>query len=120
MTTQHVLVIEDDPSVKTVLRAVLRKAGFEVSEAGSGSQALALLEQSPVGAVVLDLGLPDGKGGAVLEWLRKESMLGDGLPTWVVISAMHQDEIASRYGPLGDHFLAKPFNPWELVDRLKV
>ena len=111
-----VLVVEDDQGVARMLRLALRRAGFVVEAAETGQQALDALTDHPVDAVVLDLGLPDDKAGAVLGWLRGQ---GDG-PRWVVISALDQAEATGQYGPMNGHFVAKPFNPADLMERLGV
>jgi DNA-binding response OmpR family regulator len=115
----QVLVVEDNQSVRRMLRFSLRDAGFDITEVSTGMEALQILKKDIPAAVVLDLGLPDGLGGAVLEWLRQpEQKVEDG-PVWMVISALDQDDVVKQCGPLGKHFLAKPFNPWELVMRLE-
>lgn len=111
----RVLVVEDDLGVTRMLGFALREAGFQVSSAGSGAEALSVLESLSVDAVVLDLGLPDNQGGAVLAWLRRRKRDGNGGPVWVVMSAQDRREAARRYGPVDGHFLAKPFDPWELA-----
>jgi two-component system response regulator TctD len=73
------------------------------------------LEAGPVDAVVLDLGLPDGQGSDVLDWLRRRRGNEGGGPAWVVMSALDRREAARQYGPVDGHFLAKPFDPWELA-----
>jgi CheY-like chemotaxis protein len=65
--------------------------------------------------VLLDLQLPDGQGGAVLDWLRRSDERTTDSPVWVVMSALDQDVATERYGPLGSRFFPKPFDPWELV-----
>ena len=118
-TLGRVLVVEDDQSIRRMLRFSLRDAGFDISEVSTGKEALQTLEKDVPAAVVLDLGLPDGLGGAVLKWLRQpEHRVEDG-PVWMVMSALDQEDVVKQYGPLGRHFLAKPFNPWELVRRLE-
>ena len=115
----RVLVIEDDESVTRMLRFSFRSAGFDTTEVTTGGEALRILKQQPPDAVVLDLQLPNGQGGAVLDRLRQ---LDEGTrrpPVWVVISALDREEATRRYGPLGNHFLAKPFDPWDLVAMLK-
>jgi DNA-binding response OmpR family regulator len=114
-----VLVIEDDKGVARMLRFCLREAGFDATEVSTGSAALCILQQEPPDAAVLDLQLPNGQGGAVLDWLRHSCERTTKSPVWVVISALDPVEAAKRYGPLGSHFLAKPFDPWELVVMLK-
>lgn len=113
-----VLLLEDDPAVARMLRFSLRAAGFDVTTVTAGAEALDILnEQGATDAVILDLGLPDGLGKAVLDRLRQANELGR--PVWVVISALDREEAAGRYGPLGSHFLAKPFNPWDLIRMLE-
>lgn len=109
------LVIEDDDSVARVLRLCLSAVGFDVAAVRTGEEALRVAEVEPIDAVVLDLGLPDSLGGAVLAWLRRLGRSGG--PPWVIISALDREEAARRYGPLGT-FLAKPFDPWDLVGKL--
>jgi DNA-binding response OmpR family regulator len=112
----RVLVVEDDDAVAKVLRLSLRHGGFDTAEAESGGEALRAMERSTFEAVVLDLCLPDGLAGAVLQQLQ--SVLPGGHPVWVVMSALDEDEATRRFGPLQGPFLAKPFNPCDLVDTL--
>jgi two-component system catabolic regulation response regulator CreB len=114
-----VLVVEDDGAVARVMRFCLRQAGFDASEVAVGGEALRILQQQPPDAVLLDLQLPDGQGGAVLDWLRRSSERTTDSPVWVVMSALDQETAKQRFGPLGSHFLAKPFDPWELVAILR-
>ena len=97
-----------------MLRFALREAGFDVADVSTGGEALRILQQQPPDAAVLDLQLPDGQGGATLDFLRRSEGRRDA-PVWVVISALDQEEAIKRFGPLGRHFLAKPFDPWQLV-----
>lgn len=115
----RVLLVEDDQSVRRMLRFSLRDAGFAITEATTGSEALQALQNDVPEAIILDLGLPDGLGGAVLDWLRRSEAGPNGCSVWVVISAQDQNDVIKQYGSLGKHFLAKPFNPWELVTRLQ-
>ena len=108
------LVVEDDAGVAKMLGLALRRAGFTVEQADTGQAALDALRDHPIDAVVLDLGLPDDNAGAVLRWLRNRG----GRPRWVAISALDAAEAAVRYGPLNGKFLAKPFDPADLLERL--
>ena len=114
-----ILIIEDDEGVVRMLRFCLREAGFDAAEVFTGGAALDILQREPPDAAVLDLQLPNGQGGAVLDWLRRSEERTGSSPVWVVMSALDWVEATKRYGPLGDHFLAKPFDPWELVAILK-
>ena len=115
----RVLVVEDDQSVSRMLRLSLSSAGFEITEVSTGADALRALDADRMDAVILDLTLPDGLGGAVLERLRRVGGTRADSPAWVAISALDQAEATERYGPLGRHFLAKPFDPWALVGLLQ-
>lgn len=109
----RILVVEDDEGVARMLSLCLRRIGFEVTHTATGGEALSILKQDHHPVVILDLNLPDGQGGAVLDWLRGVDR--GSLPAWVVISALGREEATRRYGSLGSNFLAKPFDPWELV-----
>jgi CheY-like chemotaxis protein len=115
----RILVVEDNEGLVAVLRLSLRHAGFDTIEVSSGREALDALAQQPLDAVVLDLQLPDGQGGAVLGRLRQLDEQTRSCPVWVVISALDRREATRRYGPLGAHFLGKPFDPWDLVGMLQ-
>jgi DNA-binding response OmpR family regulator len=115
---KRILVVEDDQGVSRMLGLVLRSAGFDVASVHNGGQALRFLATQPADAVVLDLGLPDGLGGEVLQWLRQQAASPNG-PAWVAISALDAEEVHRRHGAIGDHFLAKPFDPWRLVSMLR-
>lgn len=112
-----VLVVEDDPAVSRILRVCLRSAGFDASQAETGGDALRQLEAMPFDAVLLDLGLPDGRGGNVLNKLRSDST--DNCPVWLVISALDEDEAVRRYGPIRGTYIPKPFDPWEVIRMLR-
>ncbi len=111
---RRVLLVEDDFAVKRVLDMSLRSGGFETAQAESGGEALRELDADAFDAVVLDLCLPDGLGGDVLHRLQA----GGAHPVWVAMSALDEDEAVRRYGPLQGPFLAKPFDPWDLIGLL--
>ena len=113
----RVLLVEDDPSVMRMLSFSLRNAGFDVAGVSTGG-ALQSLEQGPPDAVVLDLAPPDAVGRVVLARLRKALDVDEDHPAWIVISALDPAEADQRYGPLEGHLLAKPFDPWILIERL--
>lgn len=113
----RVLLVEDDDGVASMLAICLATAGFDVARVALGAEALSILGRESIHATILDLGLPDGLGGSVLDWLRQVS--GKGGPPYLVISALDRVEVKQRYGIIGENFLAKPFDPWALVGRLE-
>ena len=110
-----VLVVEDDRAVRRMLGFALGAAGFEVREATTGSEALAALANEPTDAVLLDLTLPDGRGGEVLRHLQNAPPSTDKPRVWLTMSALDPQEATARFGEMGPRFVEKPFDPWHVV-----
>jgi CheY-like chemotaxis protein len=112
-------VVEDDEGVARMLRFSFQQAGLDAIEIAGGSEALEMLGKQSPDAVVLDLQLADGKGGAVLDRLRQLDETATGSPAWVVTSALDRQEVTARCGPVEGRFLSKPFSPWDLIAMLE-
>ncbi|MGH7628962.1 MAG: ATP-binding protein [Gemmatimonadales bacterium] len=112
--SRTVLMVDDEPVVRTLTRRMLEGAGFRVLEASTTGQAIALLRDliAAVDAVVCDVVMPDGGGRAVGDFV---ATLPDGPPV-LFISGFPGDELAQRklLSP-GANLLTKPFAPEELV-----
>ncbi len=109
-----ILLVEDDQALRWLMRRALDQSGFDVVEVDTGTRALTRLERGGIDAIVLDLGLPDARSPDVLAWLHAH----DEKPPWLVVSAVDRAE-AVRVDPLiRGRFVAKPFDPWELVQRI--
>ena len=111
-----ILLVEDDRAVSRVLRLMLDRSDFDVVEVDTGTRALASLEGGGIDAVVLDLGLPDARAPDVLAWLHAH----DEKPPWLVISALDRADAVRLDGAIDRRFIAKPFDPWELLKRISV
>ena len=109
-----ILLVEDDRAVRRVVRLALDRSGFDVVEVDTGTRALVSLEQGSIDAVVLDLGLPDSRAPDVLAWLHAH----DEKPPWLVISAVDRADAVRIDATIGVRFVAKPFDPWELLKRI--
>ena len=110
----HILVVEDEPRLRSLLRLYLEREGHKVTDVGDGRSALAAYEADGADLIVLDLMLPAMQGETVLEALREH---GD-VPI-LITSARRTD--AERIAGLrmgADDYLAKPFNPHELTARV--
>jgi DNA-binding response OmpR family regulator len=110
----RILVVEDEPRLRELLRLYLEREGHSVTDAGDGSTALATFDEAGADLVILDLMLPGMQGESVLEALRSA---GD-VPV-LITSAKRSD--AERIAGLrlgADDYLAKPFNPHELTARV--
>jgi DNA-binding response OmpR family regulator len=113
----RVLVVDDDPSVRALVRDVLELEGHVVELAVDGYAALRAAAAARPDAVVLDVLMPGMDGHEVLARLRATT---DGLELPVVMLTAAADDDNAWRGWLGgvDYVLAKPFDPDELVRRL--
>lgn len=112
---QKILVVDDDPEIRTVLTVALERAGYAVITAADGQAALREARRAMPGLVVLDVGLPELDGFEVCRRLRE-----DGGPPILFLTA-RDDEIDRVVGLEigGDDYMAKPFSPRELVARTR-
>jgi two-component system KDP operon response regulator KdpE len=109
-------VIDDDQSIRRLLRSSLRERGYRVSVAASGEEGLDLAACDPVEVVILDLGLPDMDGIEVCRQLRS----WNNVPI-LVLSARDQEMEKVRALDQGaDDYLTKPFSTHELLARIRV
>jgi two-component system, OmpR family, alkaline phosphatase synthesis response regulator PhoP len=112
---KHILVVDDEPRIAEIARDYLERAGFRVTTAGSGTDALALARTRPPDLIVLDLGLPRMDGLDVTRTLRQQS----NVP--IIMLTARVDESDKLIGlELGaDDYVTKPFSPKELVARVR-
>ncbi len=111
----NILIAEDDPDIRSLLRLYLESEGFSVTEAENGERALELARAQLPDMAVLDVMMPGLDGYALTRALRR---LGD-LPI-LILSAKSRDEDKILGLNLGaDDYIAKPFNPVEIVARVK-
>ncbi|MGV9415640.1 response regulator transcription factor [Nocardia sp. NPDC003693] len=116
MASATVLVVEDDPSVRSTLDQLLRFEGYRVILAGDGQEALELLAADRPDLAVVDVVMPRLDGLSLCRALRRR---GDRLPI-LVLTARHQ--VGDRVAGLdagADDYLAKPFDTEELLARLR-
>lgn len=110
-----VLVVDDEPQIRTLLRATLTRAGYSVVEAGTGREALNAKSIDKPDLVLLDLGLPDRDGLELVTLLRNEPRTA-----LIVISARDQTEQKVAALDLGaDDYVTKPFDTEELLARVR-
>ena len=110
----HILVVEDEPQLRALLRLYLEREGHAVTDAGDGPSALAAFDEHGADLIVLDLMLPGMQGETVLDAIRAA-----GEVPVLITSAKRSD--AQRIAGLragADDYLAKPFNPHELTARV--
>ena len=112
---RRVLVVDDEPHIRTVLRGYLQADGYEVSEAADGEAALAAMREKPPDLVLLDVMMPGIDGLEVLRQLRTFS------DAYVILVTARTEEVDKLVG-LGvgaDDYVTKPFSPREVTARVK-
>ena len=112
----RLLLVEDEPALRALLRAGLAEAGYAVDEADNGRDALHLGAHEPFDAVVLDLGLPQLDGLSVLRRWRE---LGRTMPVLILTARDGWHEKVAGIDAGADDYLAKPFHMEELLARLR-
>jgi two-component system OmpR family response regulator len=110
-----ILLVDDDPSLREVARYALEQAGFRVTQAASGDEALQLARARMPDLLVLDVRMPGLDGLEVCRELRKSSRVP------IVFLSSADEEIDRVLGLElgGDDYVGKPFSPRELVARVK-
>ncbi len=109
---KRILVVDDDATVRVLLRAALRKAGHEVVLAEGGAAALQAFDAAPCDLVMLDVDMPDLSGLEVCRRLRERA--GDRLPIVMVTGMNDVDSVEQAYRSGATDFIAKPI-PWPTI-----
>ena len=112
----RLLLIEDNDSLSSLLKKGLGAAGFDVDCVATVCESLAALSTTRFAAIVLDLGLPDGEGFSVLQFLRAK---GDPTPVLILTARTAVGERVRGLRRGADDYLGKPFALEELVARLE-
>ena len=114
-TRARLLVVDDDSSVRSLLREYLEGQGFEIAEAGNGAQMREEIRRARPDAVLLDIGLPGEDGLVLARYLREHHDLG-------LLMVTASGEVVDRIVGLelgADDYIAKPFDLRELLARIK-
>lgn len=115
---KRVLVVDDEPNIVLSLEFLMRRAGFEVTVARSGGEALKALEGPPPDLMLLDVMMPEFDGYEVCERIRAR-------PEWratkiIMLTARGREAERERGLALGaDAYVTKPFSTRELVEQVK-
>lgn len=111
----HILVVDDDPSVRAIMAACLKKAGYRVSEAEDAAGLRAWMDHGGVDLVLLDVNLPDGDGMTLARQVRAVAEVG----IIMVTERGAPDDRALGLEIGADDYLPKPVYPRELLARIK-
>jgi two-component system, OmpR family, response regulator len=115
MSQPHILVVDDDPQIRELLREYLTENALRVSASATGEQMAGILENEAIDLVILDLRLAGEDGMAIARMLRDRSAIP------IIILTGVRDEADRIMGlELGaDDYLTKPFSPRELLARIR-
>jgi DNA-binding response OmpR family regulator len=110
-----VLIVEDEPDLRTALRVLFRQAGLESIEAATGRQGLRLFHERRPRLIVLDIGLPDMDGWTVLERVRDLSEV----PVLLLTARGLESDKVRGLQDGADDYVTKPFSNAELMARVQ-
>ncbi|QJC54143.1 response regulator transcription factor [Paenibacillus albicereus] len=111
----HVLVADDDPHIRELLRLVLTREGYAVAEAADGEEAVVVLEREQVHLAVVDVMMPHKDGLQLTEEIRRHY----DLPVILLTARGEMADKEKGYSAGTDDYLVKPFEPQELLFRIR-
>lgn len=114
--TGRILIVDDELSIRRLLRSTLERAGYRVSEAINARDALDLLSSGIPDCVLLDLGLPDRDGLELLPLIRKQG----NVPVLVISAREATDDKVAALDLGAEDYVTKPFDSEELLARIRV
>jgi DNA-binding response OmpR family regulator len=118
MPNNKILIIDDDPDILEIIRFVLAREGYEVLVSGNGAQGYQSIMQELPALVLFDLILPDMGGLDICRELRA-NVNTQYIQVIIVTARAEESDIVLGLGMGADDYIAKPFNPNELLARVK-
>jgi two-component system KDP operon response regulator KdpE len=116
-TTTKVLIVDDEPAIRKLVRVGLGSQGYAILEAGTARDAIAMVQAERPDVILLDLGLPDMPGHDLLGKWRAELL---ELPIVILSSRTDEAGIVAALELGADDYVTKPFGMQELVARIRV
>ncbi len=113
-----ILVVDDEPDMLHLIRLILRRGGWEVITAASGSEALQLADRYPPDLILLDIMMPDLNGHEVCARLRRDPRFKK-TPILALTAQAHLEEQFRAHLAGMDEYIVKPIAPAELLERVR-
>jgi diguanylate cyclase (GGDEF)-like protein len=116
---ERILIVDDDPDIRDVLRLTLSEENYTIFEAADGEEALRIINSKPLDLVLLDYKIPKMDGRQVLRLIKKDLLLSH-LP---IIMVTGKGDINDKVGGIdagADDYVVKPFEPKELLARIRM
>ncbi len=114
----RVLIVDDDPGVRSFVRASLELEGYSVREAGSAEEGLAELDDEPPDLILLDVMMPQVDGWEMLRRVQERHGVG-AIPVVMFSGKVDEQAAADAQSRGAQGFLGKPFDPSQLIERAK-
>ncbi len=111
----NILIVEDDPNIRKLVRVNLVKRGYTVSEAEDSHKAISLFQEVPFDLVLLDLVLPGLSGVDICKWIRDRS----DVPIIILSARLEEDLKVAALDAGADDYVTKPFGQEELLARVR-
>ncbi|WP_036709298.1 response regulator transcription factor [Paenibacillus pinihumi] len=116
MLDTHILIVEDDPKIRKLLKLYLEKDGYEIIEADDGEKAKEAFQKFDPCFVITDLMLPKVSGEELCTWIRTE--LKSDIPLIMLTAKVTEQERIEGLQMGADDYIIKPFSPQEVVTRV--
>ena len=113
-----ILIVEDEPEIRELLKFSLERADYDVIEAESAEAAISLLADKKPDLAVVDWMLPGMSGVALAKRLRKDDFTSD-IPLLMLTARSEETDLLKSFDAGFDDYMSKPFSPKELIARLK-
>ncbi|WP_312094161.1 response regulator transcription factor [Niallia sp.] len=112
-----ILIVDDDPHIRELIRVILTKEGMSIVEAADGEMGLSILEQEKIDLILLDIMMPKMDGWTFCREVR--TYYGDTMPILMLTAKGETRQKVKGFDLGADDYLVKPFAPAELVVRVK-
>jgi CheY-like chemotaxis protein len=116
-TEATVLIADDEPSMRLLVRTTIESSEYEVAEAGDGDEAWAYIQQHKPHLVLLDIQMPGKNGLEILSSIRSDPSLNGTRVILLSAKALVAD-VEAGLAAGADFYLTKPFSPLELLNRV--
>ncbi|WP_304158630.1 response regulator transcription factor [Fusobacterium ulcerans] len=112
---KKILIVEDEKEIRNILKVYLLTAGYEVTEAADGEEAMKIFYEKPFDLVVLDIMLPKKDGWSICREIKEYS----SVPVIIITARDNENDEVFGFEIGADDYMKKPFDPRELVLRIK-
>ncbi len=119
MAKAKIIIVDDDPDIRDVLNLTLSEEGYEVFEAGNGEEGLSLVKNKAPNIVIVDYKMPKMDGPTLCGILKKDILLSH-LPIIMLTGKGEVNDKVSGINAGADDYMVKPFEPKELLARIKM